>query len=261
VRVRAKAVIFAGGAVPTPLWLMKQGLCNSSGELGKNLTLHPSGGLSAVMDESIRGWEKIPQGYGCDEHLKDGILLTAAQPDVNYAALMFPVTGDRLMDRLAALPWTASVGLLIADSGKGRIILDAGGTGVIRYSHTQADCDRYHRAVIAMSEICFAAGARTVLPSLYEWSELGSRADLDRLRKAKLEAKHLMMTSYHPLGTAKMGRDPRTSVVDLDHQTHDVPGLYIVDGSTVSGPLGVNPQLTIMAVATRAAERIAEHLS
>jgi choline dehydrogenase-like flavoprotein len=55
-----------------------------------------------------------------------------------------------------------------------------------------------------------------------------------------------------------MGKDPKTSVVDTNHQTHDVRGLYIVDGSTVPGPLGVNPQLTIMAMATRAAEKIAE---
>jgi choline dehydrogenase-like flavoprotein len=58
-----------------------------------------------------------------------------------------------------------------------------------------------------------------------------------------------------------MGRDRRSSVVNLDHETHDVPGLYIVDGSTVPGPLGVNPQLTIMAMAARAGERIAARLS
>jgi choline dehydrogenase-like flavoprotein len=46
-------------------------------------------------------------------------------------------------------------------------------------------------------------------------------------------------------------------VVGLDHQTHDVPGLYVVDASTVPSALGVNPQLTIMAMATRAAEGIA----
>jgi choline dehydrogenase-like flavoprotein len=49
-------------------------------------------------------------------------------------------------------------------------------------------------------------------------------------------------------------------VVDARHETHDVGGLYIVDGSTVPGPLGVNPQITIMAMATRAAEKIAEAL-
>jgi choline dehydrogenase-like flavoprotein len=63
------------------------------------------------------------------------------------------------------------------------------------------------------------------------------------------------------MGTCKLGRDPRTSVVGLDHQAHDVPGLYIVDGSTVPSALGVNPQLTIMAMATRAADMIAEGAS
>jgi choline dehydrogenase-like flavoprotein len=71
----------------------------------------------------------------------------------------------------------------------------------------------------------------------------------------------VMWTSYHPLGTCKMGLDPRTSVVGLDHEAHDVPGLFIVDGSTVPGPLGVNPQITIMAMATRAAVRIAARMN
>jgi choline dehydrogenase-like flavoprotein len=57
-----------------------------------------------------------------------------------------------------------------------------------------------------------------------------------------------------------MGPDPETSVVGLDHQVHDVPGLYVVDGSTVPGPLGVNPQITIMSMATRAAELLANRL-
>ena len=57
-----------------------------------------------------------------------------------------------------------------------------------------------------------------------------------------------------------MGTDPRTSVVGLDHQAHDVRGLFIVDGSTVRGPLGVNPQMTIMAMALRAADQIGPQL-
>jgi choline dehydrogenase-like flavoprotein len=57
-----------------------------------------------------------------------------------------------------------------------------------------------------------------------------------------------------------MGTDRRSSVVGLDHQAHDVPGLFVVDGSAVRGPLGVNPQLTIMAVAARAADQISPQL-
>jgi choline dehydrogenase-like flavoprotein len=58
-----------------------------------------------------------------------------------------------------------------------------------------------------------------------------------------------------------MGRDPATSVVGPDHQVHDVEGLYVVDGAAVPTSLGVNPQVTIMALATRAAEKIAAALS
>ena len=84
--------------------------------------------------------------------------------------------------------------------------------------------------------------------------------DWRRFRELDMSASDLMLTSYHPLGTCKMGKDPKTSVVDLNHEMHDLPGLFVVDGSTVPGPLGVNPQITIMAMATRAAERISEVL-
>jgi choline dehydrogenase-like flavoprotein len=62
-------------------------------------------------------------------------------------------------------------------------------------------------------------------------------------------------------GTARMGVDPQSSVVSADHELHDVPGLYVVDGAAVPSALGVNPQITIMALATRAAEKIAAALS
>jgi choline dehydrogenase-like flavoprotein len=57
-----------------------------------------------------------------------------------------------------------------------------------------------------------------------------------------------------------MGSDPKRSVVGLDHQCHEIGGLFIVDGSTVPGPPAVNPQLTIMAMADRAAGLIAARL-
>lgn len=258
-RVRARAVIFAGGALPTPQFLSRNGLGNSSGELGKNLTLHPSGGLSALFDEEIRGHEHIPQGYGCDEHLRDGILLTAAQPDFNYAPILFPFAGRRLMERLNEIEHIASFAILIADSQKGRVAFDVFGNSTVHYTLSQADADRYHRGMVAMGEIAWEAGAKTIWPATHAMDSV-ERSQWNKFRKLRISPSQLLLTSYHPLGTCKMGKDPRRSVVGLDHEVHDVPGLFVVDGSTVPGPLGVNPQLTIMAMATRAAGKIAEKL-
>ena len=61
----------------------------------------------------------------------------------------------------------------------------------------------------------------------------------------------------HELGGCRMGADPRTSVVDADCRTHDVPNLYVVDGSVFPSASEKNPTHTIMALAARAADHIA----
>jgi hypothetical protein len=259
-RIRGKAVVLAGGAIPTPMLLLRQGLANSSGEVGKNLSLHPSGGLSAHFDERIDGDKYIPQGYMMDEFLREGMLVLAAQPDMNIAHMAFPYTGPRLMRAIDSLPHLGMFGVMIRDKSRGRVWFDVKGNPAITYNLVAEDIELLHRALVRTGEMCFAAGARRLYMSMIGHDAIESRADFDRFKTEKLSAPELALLSYHPLGTCRMGRDPKTSVVDLDHQSHDVPGLFVVDGSTVPGPPGVNPQVVIMAMATRAAERIAAHL-
>lgn len=260
--VRAPVVVFAGGTIPTPAFLRKQGIGVSSGHLGRHLTVHPSGALSALFDEPIRGQDAIPSGWGSTEFLRDGILLNAAQPDRNIAAMMFPVTGSRLMRAMEELPRTASFGVLAADETRnGRIWTEVGGTPAITYNLTPRDVRRIHEGMIRLGEMCWAAGAKRLLPSLTSFPVVESPADFERFKKHDVEPGDLMLTSYHPLGTAQMAADPRDGVVDRHHETFDLPGLYVVDGSSVRGPLGVNSQITIMALATRAAHHLADRLA
>jgi choline dehydrogenase-like flavoprotein len=62
----------------------------------------------------------------------------------------------------------------------------------------------------------------------------------------------------HEVGTVRMGRDPKTSVLNGYCQSHDVKNLFVTDGSCFTTSSEKNPTLTIMALSTRAAERISE---
>jgi choline dehydrogenase-like flavoprotein len=86
--------------------------------------------------------------------------------------------------------------------------------------------------------------------------EIDSPADIDRLRARHFRPGDFEVTAYHPLGTCRIGTDPKTSVLSPDHEAHELERLFVVDGSAVPTALGVNPQMTIMAMALRAAEAI-----
>jgi choline dehydrogenase-like flavoprotein len=261
IRVRARAVVLAGGAIPTPLLLLKQGIAEESGQVGRNLSLHPSTGYAAVAEEPILGPAHVPQGYGCDEFLREGMLILAAQPDYNVSGVIFPFAGQRLMEAVDKIEHMASFGLLVRDeSPNGRVWRDVGGLPAVTYNLGPQDVRRMHDAMVRSSEMALAAGARRLYPFVVGHPPLDGLADLEAFRRERLKASDFVWTSYHPLGTCRMGRDARTSVIDVDHAVHGVDGLFIADGSAVRGPLGVNPQLTIMALATRAAGKISERL-
>jgi choline dehydrogenase-like flavoprotein len=260
VRIRARAVILAGGTISTPLFLMRQGLANSSGQLGRNLTVHPSAVVSALFDEEICGFDHIPQGYGSEQFLEEGLLLVAALASHNTIPPMFPLTGQRLMEPLAQLRHVAAIGPLVADATReGRVWREVRGVPLARYTMSPADVALLKRGMELSMQMLIAAGARRLYPGVMGIGALTPN-QLDAFRKTELSASDFVLASYHPLGTCQMGTDPRTSVVGMDHQAHDVPGLFVVDGSAVRGPLGVNPQLTIMAVAARAADQISPQL-
>jgi glycine cleavage system protein P-like pyridoxal-binding family len=130
------------------------------------------------------------------------------------------------------------------------------GSPLITYNLTQGDADRMQRATVTMANIFLAAGATKVYPMIPGMEELSTVEEVRRLAAMKLSPGAFDVTAFHPLGTCRMGTNPETSVVGTDFQTHEVERLFIVDGSVVPGPLGVNPQMTIMAMALQAGEII-----
>ena len=119
-------------------------------------------------------------------------------------------------------------------------VKDAWGIPALRFNVTRGDNELAMRRdmATAAAEILEAAGARDV--TTFDNPEIPPG------------------TANHEMGTARMGRDPRTSVLNGFNQCHDVPNLFVTDGSCMTSSACQNPSLTYLALTARACRYVAE---
>ena len=240
-RVHADLVVVACGAIHTPLLLRRNGLGGRSGELGCNLSIHPATAVRALFDEEIDMARGVPQSYYVDEFADERIMFEGAAGPPDYLAMSFPFSRERHRDLMLQYRHLAQFGVMICDRSRGSV-RERAGKVQIRYDLGVDDVAAFARGIELMAEIYRAAGAREVYLPLAEDRPPGP-----------VRARDLTLMGFHPLGTARADADPARGVVDGDLRVHGVDGLYVADGSVVPSSLGVNPQITIMALATRLA--------
>jgi choline dehydrogenase-like flavoprotein len=131
---------------------------------------------------------------------------------------------------------------------------------VARYDITAKDHARFLKGARLLAEMHFAMGAEQVFLPFSNLPSVRSVDELKRIEVTQTKRSTLELFTVHMMGTASMGSDPRRSVIDLSGQIWDLPGCYVADASIFPTAIGVNPQVTIMAMATRIAERLAESL-
>ena len=261
--IGAATVVLAAGAVYTPALLLRQRIANSSGQVGRHLRIHPGCGVLGVFDHDLHAWKGVMQSYYVDERLRDGILLEATYPPpgVGYSAGGIGGKGSVLKEMLSRYRQTAAAGLIISDTGTGRVrALPAGGL-IISYDLHPDDLRKTLEGIRLAAEIYLAAGAEEVHTLLPAMAPVRKTDDLEQITDGRWRSADLKLSAYHPMGTCRMGADPRTAVVDEHGRSHDVPGLVIADASILPGSTFVNPQLTIMAMVARNARHLAASLS
>jgi len=253
--IRAQAVVIACGTLSTPLLLGQNGLGNSSGTLGTNLSIHPACAALALFDEDISAYNAIPQGYAIEEFHEEGLLYEGATTPIEMGMAAVNKLGPDLTSMAEDYKHIATFGFMVEDSSRGRVRM-VRGQRVITYNVNKRDVARLKRGMEILTRVFLAAGAKEVYPMVHGFDRIRNEAELNRFRRTKIRASDFELSAYHPLGTARMGMDPTSAVVGPNHECFDVPGLYITDGSSVPSSVAVNPQVTIMAMATRAAELI-----
>jgi choline dehydrogenase-like flavoprotein len=254
VRVQCDTVVVACGAIHTPLFLRASGLGLGSGELGRNMAIHPATAVRAEFDEEIDMATGVPQSFYIDEFADEGIMFEGAAGPPDYLAMSFPFARERHRELMLRFRHLSQFGVMVSDRSRGLVRRRAGRVE-IRYDLVGEDVERFRRGIELLTELYWAAGARRVFLPVREHAEL-TKPDPRPLRGAQLRAADLTLMGFHPLGTARADASPARGVVDAELALHGVEGVYVADGSVVPSALGVNPQITIMALSTRLAFRL-----
>ncbi|HEY0867020.1 MAG TPA: GMC family oxidoreductase [Fimbriimonas sp.] len=249
-RQPAGIVIVSCYSIETPRLLLNSGVANGSGQVGRNLMVHPAsigyGRFAKPLDNFVTPPVGImtqdPYGTQGGRGFKRGYLLNRySMFPIEFATSLLEsqpdLWGPRLHEVMDRYPyWT---------------ILTSQNEMLPRPENrvTVSDVKDAHGVPVARVTMSYDDNDRAMLQHSDRYVE-------DVLRAAGAEEVLMSKGQYHVLGTCRMGEDPATSVVDPYCRTHDVPNLFVCDGSVFPTVGAANPSLTIEAIALRTAEHL-----
>ena len=255
IRVRARVVVLAASAVGSAALARKSGAPDPHDQLGRGLRLHPGAVVVGRFDDEIAGWRGIPQSYECTELLsyEEGSdrrvwIVTAFAHPVGAAASL-PGFGASHMAAMRAYPRLAVLTAMLHDETSGQVLVGSDGRPVLRYRLTESDERQLGRGLAACARILFAAGAREVIIPAIPPRRLARPAEIDGLDLSFARPHVVPLTSVHPMGTMRMGEDPRSSVVRSTGEHQQLRGLFVADASLFPTSLGAPPQMSVYAFA------------
>lgn len=260
VTVRAKAVVIACGAVQTPHLLLKHRIGRPSRQLGRNFVTHPNVKVLAVYPHDVRGWKGVSQWGQVREFHDEGIIFAENMVPSGAMAAALPAHGRAVWREMQRYNNMVLSGILVEDTSTGVIRRGPFDMALPFYSITQRDLETFLRAVRTLGKMHFEMGAERLILPFANLHEVRSIDELRRVNTVNIKIRDVELFTPHLMGTARMGATARSSVVDLQGQVWDLPGCYIADASIFPTAIGVNPQVTIMALALKMGADLAERI-
>lgn len=275
VHVRVRAVVAAGSAVQTPALLLRSGIRFPG--VGRGLRLDPTTAVFGEFSYPIRMWSGpmqtiVVHRFQDSDEGHHGPWFESAPGHPGLAALALPWAGGRAhKDAMRRIDRAASTIVLVRDVAEGRVTTDARGEPVLDYRLSRRDRRNLVHGLQEAARIHRAAGAVRIATLHLRECAVGDGqapirvrdfdAFLDRIARLGIRENGIALFSAHPMGSARAGRDPRTSAAKPTGECHEVRNLWIGDGSLLPTAPGVNPMISIMALAARTAGFIHERLT
>lgn len=245
-RQPCRAVFLCAGAIETPRLLLRTGLSNSSGQVGKNFMVHVATQVWGTFSQDVRPYKGFPASLISEDTIRPS--------DANFA-------GGYLMQSLGIVPVTWAVQVARSRGLWGKPLIDylrtfnhVAGIGI------NGDCLPSNDNYLELSDEIDERGfPKPIIRVSLGENERKMRAHADKLMReiwtaAGASDLWTVDRTAHTIGSCRMGVDRAQAVVGPQGRSFDVPNLWISDNSTFPSALPANPALTIMALALRSAD-------
>jgi choline dehydrogenase-like flavoprotein len=235
VKFQARSLILAGGALGTTSLLLQNGFQSQLAALGKYFASHPQFMFFGIYDEPVNAHK----GYFQSVNSKDprfrprGFKLENIFAGPATTALLFTGYGSSHQNIMQQYRYMTCAEVAIRDENAGEISVGKNGRMVIKKVLTNQDKKRMQDGTSVLKEILAASDAKQVIESPYYFG-------------------------LHLMGGCRIGTDPTTSCVDPDFKLRGTKHTYVCDSSLFPNAPGINPALTIMALAQRLTEQLSK---
>nr|WP_295782346.1 GMC family oxidoreductase [Rhodoferax sp.] len=273
-QIVAKHFVLAGGAINSPALLLRSKAPDPHKQLGTRTFLHPVAITTAIMANTVSGWDGAPQSIYSDHYLNTqaidgpmGFKLEVAPLHPVFFGANLPGFGEKQADLFRQYP-NANVMLALMRDGfhdqavGGKVELRSSGLPLLDYPLTDYVLEGARRGMLAMAEIQFEAGAKTVYPGhemgvgTTTWAD--TKAAINALPMKPLITK---IGSAHVMGGCGLAADAQRGVTRPDGVHWQLENLSIHDGSIFPTSIGANPQLSIYGNVNRLAQGLAKRLT
>lgn len=263
--VEARVIIAAGGSIGTSALLLRSGLASRLPRLGHGFTCHPAFILVAEHAQPITNWVGHPKSFFLDRAEEEGFVLETCMYFPFTTAKNLTGLGTEHAAMMQAFDRLQMILVLACDKAveENRIEVDRAGRPVVHYTFTPGVVDSLAAATRAAARIFFGAGAVRVHAPTAD-PHILTRGEIDRIDE-RITAEHFRpgttsVSAAHLMGGCGMGGSAASSVCDAWGRVHGIPWLRVADSSLFPDSLEINPYLTVMALADRAAEAVRRDL-
>jgi choline dehydrogenase-like flavoprotein len=258
-RVNARATVVAAGALNSSELLLRSKLGGLL--VGNYVGFNVGSPITADFAEELYSYDGLQISHYLEPPPERGFMLETWFNPVVSQALAMPGWFEDHYRNMHRYDHMTSTGVLVGTGRHSRVSLALTGGLDIDYKPTEEELGKLIEGLKLAGRIYLAAGAQRVMPTTLRYHEFRSEPELEQLDQLVKDNSDISLGTGHPQGGNAMSRDPQKGVVDPSFRVHGFENLYVCDASVFPSSIGVNPQLTVMALADYAAPLITQKSS